>query len=65
MKGKINPSLEELLDDLLETAKSNISEVDSSKLPKGENKSRKYNEATRDIFNQLKKSVNKAVSTLK
>lgn len=51
MKGKINRSLEELLDDLLETAKSNISEVDSSKLPKGENKSRKYNEAIKDIFN--------------
>jgi hypothetical protein len=51
MKGKIDGSLEELFDDLLEAAKSNISKVDLSQLPKGEKKSRKYNEAIRDTFN--------------
>jgi hypothetical protein len=51
MNEKINRSFEDLLDNLLEAARSNISEVNSSKLPKGENKNRKYNEAIRDIFN--------------
>jgi hypothetical protein len=51
MKGKIDSSLEELFDDLLEAAKSNISKVDLSQLPKGKKKSRKYNEAIRDTFN--------------
>jgi len=53
MKGKINRSLEELLDDLLEAAKSNISEVDLSNLPNGDEKNRKYNKAIRDTFNFL------------
>lgn len=51
MKGKIGYSLEEFLDDLLKAAESNISKVDLSKLPKGEKKSKKYNEAIRDTFN--------------
>ncbi len=51
MKRKIDGSLEELFDDLLEAAKSNISKVDLSQLPKGEKKSRKYDEAVRDTFN--------------
>jgi len=53
MKGKINRSLEELLDDLLEAAKSNISEVDLNNLPNEDEKNRKYNKATRDTFNFL------------
>jgi len=51
MNEKINRSFEDLLDNLLEAARSNISEVNSNKLPKGENKNRKYNETIRDIFN--------------
>jgi hypothetical protein len=51
MKGKIDCSLEELFGDLLEVAKSNISKVDLSQLPKGKKKSSKYNEAIRETFN--------------
>lgn len=51
MKTKIDCSLEELFDDLLEAAKSNISEIDLSKMPKGKKKDRTYNEAIRETFN--------------
>jgi hypothetical protein len=53
MKGKIERSLEEFLDDLVDEAKSNISKVDLSNLPNGNEKNRKYNSAIRDIFNFL------------
>jgi hypothetical protein len=53
MKGKIDRSLKELLDDLLDAAKSNISKVDLSNLPNGDEKNRKYNNAIRDTFNFL------------
>lgn len=53
MKGKIDYSLEEFLDNLLDAAKSNISEVDLSNLPKGDEKNRKYNSVIRDTFNFL------------
>jgi len=51
MKEKIDCSLEEFLDGLLDVAKANISKVDLSNLPKGKKTSRKYNEAIRDTFN--------------
>jgi len=53
MKGKIDCSLEEFLDDLLDAAKSNISKVDLSNFPNGDEKNRKYNSAIRDTFNFL------------
>jgi len=50
-EGKVDYSLEEFLRDLWEDVNSNMSREVFNRLPEGEERNRKYNEAIRDVFN--------------
>jgi len=50
-EGKVDYSLEEFSRDLWEDVKSNMSKEILNRLPEGEERDRKYNEATREVFN--------------
>ena len=50
-EGKVDYSLKEFLRDLLEDVKSNMPKEVFDRLPEGKERDRKYNEATREVFN--------------
>ena len=50
-EGKVDYSLEEFSRDLWEDVKSNMSKEILNRLPEGEERDRKYNEAIREVFN--------------
>lgn len=50
-EGKVDYSLKEFSRDLLEDVKSNMPKEVFDRLPEGKERDRKYNEATREVFN--------------